>query len=429
MASQPSNDKRNDASSTRPPPAGTNSDSQARKRLFSKELRNMMYGFGDDPQPYAESVELLEDLVIQYITDMTLKATEIGSNKQGRIVVNDILFNMNLYIYVIIFQNLFIINVHSLIDGLYCGKENCYDLLNVTRAANKQEIIKAYRGLAKKYHPDMAKTLTDKEIYTEKFRAFANAYEILKDEETRADYDRMLDNPDQYYTHYYRYYRHRYAPKVDVRLVIFILISVISAIQYYSQYSNYNTAINYLVTVPKYRIQAQEIARQEGLIGNNSESSKKNRGRKIMSKQEEEAILKQIVERNLDIKGGYKKPSITRVLWLQLVLFPYYLFLKLQWHIRWFYKFNINKHELGEDEKIYLVCRNLKMNREQYESLSEKEHNQIWERQIWIKENFRQWKLEKEVEQKKKLNESGRYKAYRRYIKSGGPGQITFDPD
>lgn len=30
----------------------------------------MMYGFGDDPQPYAESVDLLEDLVIQYITDM-----------------------------------------------------------------------------------------------------------------------------------------------------------------------------------------------------------------------------------------------------------------------------------------------------------------------------------------------------------------------
>ncbi len=29
-----------------------------------------MYGFGDDPQPYAESVELLEDLVVQYITDM-----------------------------------------------------------------------------------------------------------------------------------------------------------------------------------------------------------------------------------------------------------------------------------------------------------------------------------------------------------------------
>jgi DnaJ family protein C protein 25 len=139
----------------------------------------------------------------------------------------------------------------------------------------------------------------------------------------------------RYYTHYYRYYRHRYAPKVDVRLVLFILISVISAIQYYrfiykidferkknvslfsfsSQYSNYNTAIDYLLTLPKYRIQAQEIARKEGLLGNNSaDSSKKGRGRKAMSKQEEEAVLRQIVEQKLDIKGGYKKPSKFRMI-------------------------------------------------------------------------------------------------------------------
>lgn len=29
-----------------------------------------MYGFGDDPQPYAESIEVLEDLVIEYIQNM-----------------------------------------------------------------------------------------------------------------------------------------------------------------------------------------------------------------------------------------------------------------------------------------------------------------------------------------------------------------------
>lgn len=104
---------------------------------------------------------------------------------------------MNLYIYLLLFLTLFIINVESLIKGLYCHEENCYDLLNITREANKQEITKAYRALAKKYHPDMAKTDNDKQIYTEKFREFANAYEILKDEETRADYDRMLDNPDE----------------------------------------------------------------------------------------------------------------------------------------------------------------------------------------------------------------------------------------
>ncbi|XP_063237358.1 transcription initiation factor TFIID subunit 13 isoform X2 [Bacillus rossius redtenbacheri] len=61
-----------------------------RKRLFSKELRCMMFGFGDDQNPYTESVDLLEDLVIEFITDMTHKAMEIG--RTGRVQVEDIVF-------------------------------------------------------------------------------------------------------------------------------------------------------------------------------------------------------------------------------------------------------------------------------------------------------------------------------------------------
>lgn len=33
----------------------------------------MMYGFGDDQNPYTESVDLLEDLVIEFITEMVCK--------------------------------------------------------------------------------------------------------------------------------------------------------------------------------------------------------------------------------------------------------------------------------------------------------------------------------------------------------------------
>ncbi|XP_078416091.1 transcription initiation factor TFIID subunit 13 isoform X1 [Cetorhinus maximus] len=61
-----------------------------RKRLFSKELRCMMYGFGDDQNPYTESVDILEDLVIEFITEMTHKAMSIG--RPGRVQVEDIVF-------------------------------------------------------------------------------------------------------------------------------------------------------------------------------------------------------------------------------------------------------------------------------------------------------------------------------------------------
>lgn len=68
-------------------------------------------------------------------------------------------------------------------------------------------------------------------------------YEILKDEESRADYDYMLDHPEEVYSHYYRYYRRRVAPKVDVRLVIAVSISIISAIQYFTSWQRYSVSL------------------------------------------------------------------------------------------------------------------------------------------------------------------------------------------
>ena len=45
---------------------------------------------GDDANPYSETVDLVEELVIQFITEMTMKAMEVG--KSGRVHVNDVIF-------------------------------------------------------------------------------------------------------------------------------------------------------------------------------------------------------------------------------------------------------------------------------------------------------------------------------------------------
>lgn len=50
----------------------------------------MMYGFGDDKNPYTESVEVLEELVLMYVTETTRKA--INNKRSGKITVEDIMF-------------------------------------------------------------------------------------------------------------------------------------------------------------------------------------------------------------------------------------------------------------------------------------------------------------------------------------------------
>lgn len=65
--------------------------------------------------------------------------------------------------------------------------KNFYQLLGVKREASQKEIKLAYRRLARKYHPDVS-TLKNAE---EKFKAMGEAYEILKNPKSRAQYDQL----------------------------------------------------------------------------------------------------------------------------------------------------------------------------------------------------------------------------------------------
>jgi molecular chaperone DnaJ len=65
-----------------------------------------------------------------------------------------------------------------------------YDVLGVDEDAPEDEIKKAYRKKAKKYHPDMNPDL-DQEEAEEKFKEVTEAYEVLSDPDKRAQYDRF----------------------------------------------------------------------------------------------------------------------------------------------------------------------------------------------------------------------------------------------
>ncbi|MBR2216553.1 MAG: DnaJ domain-containing protein [Selenomonadaceae bacterium] len=67
--------------------------------------------------------------------------------------------------------------------------ENLYEVLEVAQTATKKEIKKSYYSLAKKYHPDHNQG--DAKA-AERFKAVGEAYRILSDDASRAEYDQKL---------------------------------------------------------------------------------------------------------------------------------------------------------------------------------------------------------------------------------------------
>jgi curved DNA-binding protein len=70
-----------------------------------------------------------------------------------------------------------------------------YETLGVPKTATSDDIRKAFRKLARQYHPDVAK---DKKTAEEKFKQINEAYEVLSDSAKREKYDRMGADWQQY---------------------------------------------------------------------------------------------------------------------------------------------------------------------------------------------------------------------------------------
>ena len=77
--------------------------------------------------------------------------------------------------------------------------EDYYKVLGIARSANPDEIQKAYRKLARKYHPDLLNDKGDKEkaAAKQKFQQVQHAYDVLSDPEKRGMYDQFGENFEQ----------------------------------------------------------------------------------------------------------------------------------------------------------------------------------------------------------------------------------------
>lgn len=88
-------------------------------------------------------------------------------------------------------------------------------------------------------------------------------------------------------------------------------------------------------------------------------------------------------------RGGYSRPSLRQVLWVQLVLLPVTLGHLVWWQARWLFKFTLGGQELGPVEKEYLIRRHMGLSQGQWDALEDRERQGFLRDQLWLKDKFK----------------------------------------
>ncbi len=256
----------------------------------------------------------------------------------------------------------------------------------------------------------------------------------------------MLDNPEEFYEHYYRYYKRRLAPQIDVRLVIAVVLIVTSAIQYYTSWYRWVTQQD-LPYVPRYdsRLFLRSLRRSQvrlghkvprhsakvpypshwhcsegghpaGLQGQEEKRSKEplqrrveTRGRRGHTEDHRGEDGHPVSETNNNLvkvhatkfdryyefvfvdSGGYAKPTWKDILIVQLVFLPYTIGKWVQFQAKWLWKFTIMGEPLGEAEKLHLIRRYMGKSSSEFDVRFPSSQNKIiWELQSLVPiDNFK----------------------------------------
>ncbi|ONK78020.1 uncharacterized protein A4U43_C02F13360 [Asparagus officinalis] len=273
--------------------------------------------------------------------------------------------------------------------AIYCDEDDCYDLLGVTQSANASEIKKAYYKLSLKHHPDKNPDPESKKLFVK----IANAYEILKDEATREQYDYAIAHPEEVFYNAARYYHAYYGHKTDPRAVLVGLLLVVSALQYLNQCSRYSQAINMVKKTPafKNKLKALELERSGGVTN-------KKKGHKQMDKKVEEDLSNEL---ELQIQGA-EKPSMWNLFAVQFLLLPYTLGKILYWQLCWFWRYQIKKASYTWDDACYLTRTCLKLPPEHWENINDQMKDDLVLKRLWEKNNMENYLAEMRKESKRR---------------------------
>eukprot|EP01119_Soliformovum_irregulare_P001307 TRINITY_DN11036_c0_g1_i1.p1 TRINITY_DN11036_c0_g1~~TRINITY_DN11036_c0_g1_i1.p1 ORF type:complete len:274 (+),score=69.15 TRINITY_DN11036_c0_g1_i1:47-868(+) len=154
---------------------------------------------------------------------------------------------------------------YEIINVISEGKD-LFAILDVTPQSTPSEIRKSFRKLSIQLHPDKGpeNRTPDGE---QKYRDLTFAYEVLRDDEMRAEYEQLKKSGISRVDAFYGRYAYRYgAPNTRVEYILFGLVVAISCFQYFYKYHRHVTVTRYAMATQRYKTRVAQ-AQYEGKEG------------------------------------------------------------------------------------------------------------------------------------------------------------------
>ncbi|KAF4700056.1 DnaJ sub C member 25 [Perkinsus olseni] len=310
---------------------------------------------------------------------------------------------------------------------LYCGRDNCYSLLEVSREATVREIKHSYRRLARVYHPDKQAASKDpaaREAAQSMFTKIAKAYEVLSNPKLREAYDLYIDHPEYAAYNYYNYYNAVYKPQTPVWMVAAAVLTLLSGLQYLNDSMQYERVSKAVRRQRQFQQRVKErLAEEAG--GTRALRKMADADRDRLEREIENTVFEEEVRLN---GSGSKPADIRRTVGYRFLRSPLSLAENMARSIRWTYRFRINREEYGPAEREYLTRRALKMSEDDWRMVDDTEKEQLLERKLYEGDNLEEYLREREREERARLERSGAYRRYRR-IKRAGPASYNYNDD